>query len=92
MLPASKSDSQGLTTITWPLVAWSADRRQVYVNAPDGTGAALVDVEAGRAVKSLAPWVEDPEAANPVADVERQAIFYTPIDGSLERRDLASAA
>jgi hypothetical protein len=43
-------------------------------------------------VKSLSPWVQDPFAAVPVADVERQAIFYTPLGGPLERRDLASAA
>jgi hypothetical protein len=63
----------------------------VYVNAADGSGAVLIDVETGRAVQSLAPFTLDPEAA-PTADLDRQVIFHTTVEGSLVRRDLVNGA
>jgi DNA-binding SARP family transcriptional activator/WD40 repeat protein len=91
-LPPARSAYVGLTTVVWPVVGWSSDRAQVYLNAPDGTGAAVVDVATGRAARAVAPFELDPSAAAPIGDVDRQAVYLTTIDGELVRRELASGA
>jgi hypothetical protein len=70
-------------------VARSGDRRRAYVNAADGSAAALIDVDTGHPVGSLSPVPIDPEAAAPAVDLDRQAVFTTTaIAGLLQRHDL----
>ena len=56
VLEASRSATRGPGTISPPVVDWSADRRQVYVNAADGSGAAVNDVQSGRPEGSVTPF------------------------------------
>ncbi len=91
VLEASRSATRGPGTISPPVVDWSADRRQVYVNAADGSGAAVIDVQTGRPEGSVTPFFIDPNDAQPIADLDQKMIFLTAPDGSVVRRDLASA-
>jgi DNA-binding SARP family transcriptional activator/WD40 repeat protein len=91
VLPPATTTTTGLTSILYPLVGWSADRRITYVDAHDGSGAALIDVATGRAIRTTTPYALDPSGGAPVADVDRETIFAATGDGVLERHDLASA-
>ena len=80
-LPAPPATAtSGLGTIVIPLAAWANDRRQVYVAAADGSKASLIDIDSG-SFSSQPPIAVDPDAATPVADLDRHAMFATTVPG-----------
>jgi WD40 repeat protein len=89
--PGDTTAGHQLVNITAPLVAWSRDRRRVYVNSSDGGAATLIDVESGATVPCQTPAGESHGSFVNKADPDRQAMFGTDADGALVRYDLLTA-
>ncbi len=90
--PATILDNQLINIAAPPLVAWSGDRRRVYVNSNDGSAAALLDVASGRTIRAYTSATGPQSKAVEVADPDRQAMFGPTADGTLVRYDLHTGA
>jgi WD40 repeat protein/DNA-binding SARP family transcriptional activator len=87
-LPAPPTTTDpGLTTVTFPVVSWTGDRRRVYIISDDGA-AALIDVASGQ---SINPRSSTAYTNVSVADPDRQAVFGTTAQGMV-RYDLRTGA